>query len=92
MAARLAEAGEEAGWAVDLTYARGTRLGRNGMPGTVADSVAVRLGRGDSRAVATFLDGAFATGWTWTAAAPTIPCAVAYRPLLARVTVAVRIE
>ena len=85
----LAEAATADGWAVQLTFARGARLDRYGNPGKVTDSLAVRLSRGNRRAVATFLNGSFKTGWNWTTAPATIPRAVAYRPLLGQVAEAV---
>ena len=89
-AARLAEAAEAGAWIVELSYARGAQLDRYGRPGKVADSLAVRLSRGDDRAVATFLDGSFKTGWAWATEPVTIPIAVKYRPLLVRIAEAVR--
>jgi hypothetical protein len=85
MAARLAEAADAAGWAVQATYARGTKLDRQGGPGKVVDSLAVRLRRGPDRGVAVWSGGVFYTGWTWTTDPVTVPVAAAYRPLLARV-------
>ena len=85
MAVLLAETATAAGWAVESTYVRGSKLNRRGEPGKVVDSLAVRLRRAPERAVATWLDGVFSTGWTWTTDPVTVPVAAAYRPLLARV-------
>lgn len=66
--AALALAGwaEANGWAVTMTYARGTTQDGRGRPGRVVDSLAVRMWRfPDQRAVATYEDGRASGGWLW---------------------------
>ncbi len=85
VAAMFAEAASADGWAVQCTYARGTKIDFRGRPGKVVDSIAVRLRRGPDRAVGVWVDGAFTTGWSWRADPVSIPVAVKFRPLLALV-------
>lgn len=64
--ADLAAAAERAGWDVLVTYARGTRMYADGSPGSVIDSVAVRMWRFPiERAVAVYENGSADTGWHW---------------------------
>lgn len=56
----LIGAAEAGGWAVRVTYARGTRLGR---PARVVESVALRMNHPDrGRAVAVWVDGKWSIG------------------------------
>lgn len=59
----LADQAGTFGWSVDVTYARGCfPHATTGRPGPVRDSLAVRMARGNARAVAVHKGGA---SWSW---------------------------
>jgi len=60
----VVKAAETAGWAVTVTYARGTYVFPK-KPAAVVDSVLVRMSLGDRRAAAHWLDGGFDDAYAW---------------------------
>lgn len=54
-----------AGWAVAVTYSRGTVLHRDGKPGRVVDSIAVRMQAVNRAAWGVWLNGKYDSGQTW---------------------------
>lgn len=69
----IASSAQRAGWVVDVTYARGTAPTRYWEPGPVVDSIAVRLRRGSSRGVGTWVNGRWRAGFTWSSTEPLHP-------------------
>ena len=59
----LVSTAEGFGWKVKVTHAKGSLPSVGGMPGPARDSLAVRLWRGDDRAVAVYCAGS--KDWTW---------------------------
>jgi len=76
-ASRLVALAEAAGWWTGTTYARGTLPGK---APRVVDSIVVRFRREIQRAVASWTDGRYDTGWRWTVGLSR-PAAVGYRAL-----------
>jgi hypothetical protein len=63
----VVKAAEAAGWAVTVTYARGTYVFAK-KPAAVVDSVLLRMAHGDRRAAAHWLDGGFDDAYVWSPA------------------------
>jgi hypothetical protein len=59
----LVHLAEAAGWTVRVTHAKGSYPSVGGKPGPARDSLAVRMWRGDQRAVAVYVAGA--KTWDW---------------------------
>jgi hypothetical protein len=66
-AIRLVVNAEARGWRVEVTYARGALAGVRSA--RVVESIAVRMARGNVRAVGIWHDGGFATGLVFGSAA-----------------------
>ena len=75
-----------AGWEVVATYSRGNQLYANGKPGGVVDCLALRMRRGDERAVAVWVDGKFDVAHLWRERSGVLPSTVGARDLAAAVS------
>lgn len=61
----LRKLAEGAGWAVRVTYARGTTMTAKGKPGKVVDSIAVRMHGVNRMAWGVWHDGGYDCGQVW---------------------------